>query len=102
MTLRDCVIADWIARRSRRMRDGWNVCGFLQEIIACKHGRKSRGDGGRIPPEFAMGGRLYRLSPQIFVVFQNFKRSPWIRPPRFQPRFTPLRVRLQVLATCEI
>jgi hypothetical protein len=24
-------------------------------------------------------------SPQIFVVFQNFKRSPWIRPPDFNP-----------------
>jgi hypothetical protein len=21
-------------------------------------------------------------SPQIFVIFQNFKRSPWIRPPQ--------------------
>jgi hypothetical protein len=44
------------------------------------HGRKSQGDES--PPEFAVGGRSYRLSPQIFVVFQNFKRPPWIRPPQ--------------------
>jgi hypothetical protein len=44
------------------------------------------GGGVRIPPELAVGGRLYRLSPQILVVFQNFKRSPWIRlPPDFNP-----------------
>jgi hypothetical protein len=58
------------------------------------HGRKSRGDGGgRIPPEFAVGGRLYRLSPPPdFCRFSKFQAlamdsSP---PPRFQPRFTPL------------
>jgi hypothetical protein len=36
------------------------------------HGRKSRGTN---PPDLAVGARLYKLSPQIFVMFQNFKHS---------------------------
>jgi hypothetical protein len=49
------------------------------------------GRGGRIPPEFAVGDAYTGCPAQIFVAFQNFKRSPWIRPhPRFQPRFTAL------------
>jgi hypothetical protein len=54
------------------------------------HGRKSRGDGGTSPPRICSGGTLIQVASQIFVIFQNFKRSPWIRPPRFQPRSTPL------------
>jgi hypothetical protein len=50
---------------------------------------KSRGDGGRIPQNLQWW-TLIQVVPQIFVIFQNFKRSPWIRPPRFQPRSTPL------------
>jgi hypothetical protein len=33
------------------------------------HGRKSRGTNS---PDLAVGARLYKLSPQIFVMFQNF------------------------------
>jgi hypothetical protein len=57
----------------------------------CMHGRKSRGGGGRIAPRICSGDANTGCPPQIFVIFQNFKRSPWIRPPRFQPRSTPRR-----------
>jgi hypothetical protein len=38
--------------------------------------------GGRIPQNFAVGDTNTGYPPQIFVIFQNFKRSPWIRPPQ--------------------
>jgi hypothetical protein len=94
-----CQLPACVNAVNERWRATHLLYDFLQEINVCKHGRKSPGDES---PRICSGGRLYRLSPQIFVVFQNFKRSPWIRPPRFQPRFTPLRVSLQVLVTCEI
>jgi hypothetical protein len=37
------------------------------------------GTGGRIPQNLQWG-TLIQVVPQIFVVFQNFKHSPWIRP----------------------
>jgi hypothetical protein len=42
------------------------------------HGRKSRGDES---PRICSGRTLIQVVPQIFVMFQNFKHSPWIRPP---------------------
>jgi hypothetical protein len=48
-------------------------------------------DGGDESPQNLQWGYANTgCRPQIFVIFQNFKRSPWIRPPRFQPRSTPL------------
>jgi hypothetical protein len=37
--------------------------------------------GGTNPPRIGSGGTLIQVVPQIFVMFQNFKHSPWIRPP---------------------
>jgi hypothetical protein len=48
------------------------------------HGRKSRGTAVRVPQNLQWG-TLIQVAPQIFVIFQNFKRSPWIRPPDFSP-----------------
>jgi hypothetical protein len=39
--------------------------------------RKSRGDES--PMQNWQWGTLIQVVPQIFVIFQNFKRSPWIR-----------------------
>jgi hypothetical protein len=58
----------------------------LQRGGGAKHGRKSRGDES---PRICSRGTLIQVIPQIFVMFQNFKHSPWIRPPKFQPRSTP-------------
>jgi hypothetical protein len=46
------------------------------------------GTGGDESPQNLQWGDAYTgcPPPQIFVVFQNFKRSPWIRPP---PDFNP-------------
>jgi hypothetical protein len=39
------------------------------------------GGGATNPPRIGSGGTLIQVVPQIFVMFQNFMRSPWIRPP---------------------
>jgi hypothetical protein len=41
----------------------------------------NHGGRGTNPPRICSGGTLIQVVPQIFVIFQNFKRSPWIRPP---------------------
>jgi hypothetical protein len=34
------------------------------------------------PPRIGSGRTLIQVVPKIFVIFQNFKRSPWILPPQ--------------------
>jgi hypothetical protein len=60
-----------------------DVSGKCLFCVIKLHGRKSRGDGGDESPQNLQWGDAHTdCPPQIFVVFQNFKRSPWIRPPQ--------------------
>jgi hypothetical protein len=64
----------------------------FQEAVACLnrtysplHGRKSRGDGGTNPPEFAVGDAYTGCSPRFLSFFKISSARHGFVPPDFNP-----------------